>query len=148
VLEKREPHLFTSVCRFIVRENSVAVPAMLYHDRRFPDVYTDLGVDIETLIHLNTIGLLFFAYPFLANTVRHYDAPAVDLEYFGEVRTFLVPKKDPNDPRTGEYAFNFGVVDLTKVGRELAGIAGAEPVEGFFDFLEAEWAKAGVSRKL
>ena len=41
----------------------------------------------------------------------------------------------------GEYAVNFGVVALTEVGRQLAGIAGAEPVEGFLDFLEAEWSK-------
>jgi hypothetical protein len=42
---------------------------------------------------------------------------------------------------------DYGVAGLTKVGRQLAGIAGAEPVAGFFDFLEAEWAKAGISRQ-
>jgi hypothetical protein len=64
------------------------------------------------------------------------------LEYFGFTRTFPVSEID------GEYAVNFGVVALTEVGRQLAGIAGAEPVEGFLDFLEAEWSKAGIWRRL
>jgi hypothetical protein len=34
VLEKVEAHLFTSVCRFIVRHNSAAVPAILYDELR------------------------------------------------------------------------------------------------------------------
>jgi hypothetical protein len=62
----------------------------------------------------------------------------------GDCRTFVISKQYPS----GKYFIDFGVVGLTKVGRELAKIAGADPVQGFFDFLEAEWAKVGISRQL
>jgi hypothetical protein len=140
VLEKTEAHLFTSVCRFIVRYNSEAIPAILYSEslRGFPKLYTGERVNTDTLIDLTTIGLVRYTSPFLTNTIRHSDRPTIDLEYFGFTRTFPVSEID------GEYAVNFGVVALTEVGRQLAGIAGAEPVEGFLDFLEAEWSKAGI----
>lgn len=129
VLEKTEAHLFTSLCRFVVRQNSVAIPAILYdeHRDRLPNVYTDLGVNADTLLQLATIGLVHYTSPLFTKNVQLYDAPAVELAYFEDDRTYQVSK---NDPRTGKYAIDFGVVNLTKVGRQLAGIAGAEPVEG------------------
>jgi hypothetical protein len=146
VLEKTEAHLFTSVCRFVVRQNSDAVAAILHPDPRMdlPTVYTELGLNTEALIHLTTIGLVHYTYPIITANNRLYDGPVIDVEYFGDCRTFVISE---NDPRTGKYTIDFGVVSLTRVGRELAGIAGAEPVEGFFDFLEAEWAKEGISRQ-
>jgi hypothetical protein len=145
VLEKTEAHLFTTVCRFVVGQNSEAISAILHPEPQLdlPTVYTELGVNSEALIHLTTIGLVHYTYPLVTANDRLYDGPVVDVEYFEDCRTFVISK---NDTRTGKYSIDFGVVSLTKVGRQLAGIAGAEPVEGFFDFLEAEWAKEGVSR--
>jgi hypothetical protein len=142
VLEKTEAHLFTSVCRFIVRLNSEAIPAILYSDRLrdFPKLYTEERVNTDTLIDLTTIGLVRYTSPFLTNTIRYSDRPTIELEYLGVTRTFPMSETDS----TGRYLVNLGVVALTEVGRQLAGIAGAEPVEGFLDFLEAEWAKAGI----
>jgi uncharacterized protein DUF2806 len=147
VLEKTEAHLFTSICRFVVAQNSEAVAAILHPDPQvdLPTVYTELGLNTETLIHLTTIGLVHYTYPIITANDRHYDGPVVEVEYFEDRRTFVISK---NDSRTGKYIIDFGVVDLTRVGRELAGISGAEPVEGFFDFLEGEWAKEGISRQL
>jgi hypothetical protein len=142
VLEKKEAHLFTSLCRFVVRQNSEPIPAILI----YPDwhiLYTDRGLDTETRVHLGVIGLV--QVPGVSNNNRLYDSPTVDLEYFGDHRTFQISK---TWQQTGKYMFPYGYVDLTKVGRELAKIAGAQPVEGFFDFLEAEWAKVGISRQL
>jgi hypothetical protein len=73
-----------------------------------------------------------------------YNTPDVELEYFGDRRSFTIPSKDTI---SGKYIIDYGYVDLTKVGRQLAGISGAEPVEGFFDFLESEWAKKQILRK-
>jgi hypothetical protein len=91
-----------------------------------------------------TIGLVHYSSPLLTNNIRLYDGPTVSLEYFGDHRTFLTSKIEP---RTAKCAIDYGVVALTKVGQQLAAIAGAEPVAGFFDFLEAEWANAGISRQ-
>jgi hypothetical protein len=142
VLEKREAHLFTSVCRFVVRQKSSAVVAILHdHDPKmgFPKVYTELRINDSTLAHLAQIGLVRL----VVENLRVYDDPVVDVEYFGDCRTFIISEKEPRG-----YLINSGCVSLTRVGWELAGIAGAEPVEGFFDFLEAEWAKDGISRQL
>jgi hypothetical protein len=127
-----------------VRVNSEAIPAVFYDNGPpggFPTVYTDLGLNHDALVHLALIGLLYYTSPFLTKQVREYDLPVVNLDYFGDQRTFQMPRAEPPSEK---YALNYGVVGLTRVGRELARIAGAEPVGGFFDFLEAEWAKAGV----
>jgi hypothetical protein len=143
VLEKTEAHLFTSVCRFIVRHGSEAFPVILYakHLSGLPDVYTDLGIDHDTLLHLATIGLVHYNSLIYKGEWRYFE-PALEVEYFNDRRTFLLSEVD------GSYSIEYGVVHLTHVGHQLAKIAGAEPVEGFFDFLEAEWAKAGISRQL
>jgi len=55
VLEKTEAHLFTSVCRFVVRQNSEAIPAIIAirePSTCLPNVYTDLGVNFDTLAHV------------------------------------------------------------------------------------------------
>jgi hypothetical protein len=145
-LEKSEAHLFTSVCRFIVRAHSVVIPAILFDDdlRRLPNIYLDLGLDSTALLHLATIGLVRYTSPFLSNNVWTYEKPyAVELEYFGDHRTFDIHEND----KTGKCSIDYGVVALTKVGQQLAGIAGAKPVEGFFDFLEAEWEKVWILRR-
>jgi hypothetical protein len=145
VLEKTEAHLFTSVCRFVVQD-SQAVAAILQPEPNvdLPTIYTEVGLNTEALLHLSTIGLVQYDFPLVPANDRLYDGPVVDVQYFGDCRTFVISKQYPS----GKYFIDFGVVGLTKVGRELAKIAGAEPVEGFFDFLEAEWAKARISRQL
>jgi hypothetical protein len=115
----------------------------ILHDQdpkiNFPRVYMELRINDDTLTHLAQIGLVRI----VEENLRVYDDPVVDVEYFGDCRTFIISEKEPR-----EYLINFGCVTLTRVGWELARIAGAEPVGGFFDFLEAEWAKVGISRQL
>jgi Protein of unknown function (DUF2806) len=112
---------------------------------RLPDVYMDVGVDATTLLHLSTIGLVHYTSPMLSNNVWSYDGPIVELEYFGNRRRFVISK----DENTGEYSISFGVVALTKVGQQLARIAGAKPIEGFLDFLDGRLCATGkISRTI
>jgi Protein of unknown function (DUF2806) len=141
-LEKEEAHLFTSVCRFLVRDDSEARPAILYVEG-VPTVYSAEGINFDTFKHLTTVGLLQFSFPFLTDNVYYYDAPTFRLEYFEDRRTF---RMSTIHPKEGKYYINYGMVALSKVGQQLARIAGPAPVPGFFDFLESEWAKAGISR--
>jgi Protein of unknown function (DUF2806) len=142
VLEKAEAHLFTSVCRFIVRYNSEANPVILCEQSNNcpSNVYTDLGLNPDTLLHLSAIGLVHYNR-LSCRGDWIFDRPAIDLEYFGDRRTILISEI------YGKYMLDFGIVSLTQVGRQLAGIAGAEPVEGFLDFLETEWAKRVLLEK-
>jgi hypothetical protein len=93
-------------------------------------------------------GLLFYTSPFLTNQWREYDSPIIELEYFGEHRGFQIPRVpvQPGQPPSDKYGVNYGFVGLSKVGQELVKIAGAEPVEWFFDFLELQWIPEGISR--
>jgi Protein of unknown function (DUF2806) len=147
VLEKEEAHLFTSVCRFMVRDDSEPSPA-IFHTKEAPagiaTIYSDQRVNFDMLRHLTTIGLLEFTSPFLTDNVGYYDAPTVELEYFGDRRTFRISKTHPSN---GKYYINYGMVGLSKVGQQLARIAGPEPVPGFFDFLEARLANEGILRE-
>ena len=94
-------------------------------------------------MHLETIGLLHYTSPFLTDNSRNFDSNTVDIEYYWDHRRFQISAKKQD---TGEYVMFLGAVALTKVGRELSKIAGAEPVDGFFDCVEEEWARKGVSR--
>jgi hypothetical protein len=63
-----------------------------------------------------------YDFPLVPANDRLYDGLVVDVQYFGDCRTLLISKQYPS----GKYFIDFGVVGLTKVGRELAKIAGAE----------------------
>lgn len=114
-----------------------------------PSVYTNLGLDHKALVHLHTVGLLFYTSPFLTTQWREYDSPIIELEYFGEHRGFQIPRVpvQPGQPPSDKYGVTYGHVGLSKVGQELVKIAGTEPVEGFFDFLELQWIPQGISRQ-
>jgi hypothetical protein len=146
VLEKREAHLFTSVCRLIVHHNSVPSPAILLDEdlRGLPNIYKDAGVHHDTLLELSLIGLVHYTSPFLTDNFWSYERPNVELEYFGDHRKLVISK----DEKTGKYSIHYGVVALTKIGKQLYRIAGAEPVQGFLDFLVGKLcAKGEISRQ-
>jgi hypothetical protein len=87
VLEKTEAHLFTSVCKFIVRQNSVPIPVILYDERHrcLPSIYTDHGLDTDALLHLATIGLVHYSSPLHTSNIRLYNK--VDTRLDGPFRT-------------------------------------------------------------
>lgn len=122
VLEKTEAHLFTSVCRFVVQD-SRAVAAILQPEP---------NVDLPTILHgswanhLSTLGLVQYDFPLVPANDRLYDGPVVDVQYFGDCRTFVISKQYPS----GKYFIDFGVVGLTKVGRELAKSQGQSQLKG------------------
>jgi hypothetical protein len=106
-------------------------------------IHTNQGIDHNSLIHLSSIGLVVYSGGFLTPNVRLYETPDFEVEYFGDRRTFATSDRDE---QKGKYFAVYGYADLTDIGRQLARIAGATPVEGFFDFLESEWAKARITR--
>ena len=91
VLEKEDANLFTSVCRFMVRDDSEAFPTIIYLSgvpHGVHAVYYEQGINFDTLRHLTTVGLLQFTSPFITDNVAFYDAPTVQLDYFEERRIF------------------------------------------------------------
>ena len=97
VLEKTEAQLFTSVCRFVVQD-SQAVAAILQPEPNvdLPTIYTELGLNTEALLHLSTIGLVHYDFPLVPANDRLYDEPVVDVQYFGDCRTFVISKQYPS----------------------------------------------------
>ena len=69
-------------------QNSEAVVAILPPDPEmdFPTVYPELEVNMAALTHLAQIGLVRL----VVENLRDYDDPVVDVEYFGDCRTFVI----------------------------------------------------------
>ena len=145
VLEKQEAHWFTAVCQFLVK-HSRGVSLVIKKEEgglEVAKVYSDAGINFARLKHLTTIGLVEFTYPMLTDNLGYYDEPTIQLSYFEDQRTFRMSK---THAFRGKYVVRFGYAALTKVGGELAKIAGSTPIPGFFDFLEAVWEKDGIFR--
>jgi hypothetical protein len=54
----------------------------------------------------------------------------------------------PEKPKKEDYQLNIGHVLFTKAGLELAPLSGAQPREGFVDFVKEHWKKFGITTEL
>jgi hypothetical protein len=125
-LDKGEAEIFTHLCGFgwIIGD---IVP--LIYDVEHP-IYNNQGINFNSLIHLESIGLIRFSD--LANFV-HIDVPKRFLVLYYETPVTLeMPKNSGNE-------INVGNVLLTKIGQELAPICGSKPVDGFLEYVTKKW---------
>ena len=124
-LDQRDCNLFTKLCGFcwcIIDQN---IP-LIYNTE--DAIYADRGLHYGVLNHLENIGLISINSE---GFIRTINKPA-NADYFGEEFTL-------SPPEIQHHNFALGKVILTKVGAELAPIAGAEPLPGFKDYVLHRW---------
>ena len=109
----------------------------------YAEIYTAHGVDYAALDHLSSLGLIRFNpefgywwYGISQQTRAFYFGKQVQLEF-----------SKPNYPsrKPTEYGINAGHALLSRAGQELCRICHPEPVEGFFEFVQARWKKEGLT---
>ncbi|WP_233842931.1 DUF2806 domain-containing protein [Dyella sp. 2HG41-7] len=129
-LEKSDAQLFSRLCGFIW---NVAGRVPLIFDTQ-ADIYHQHGISFDTLSHLETLGLITF------NEMTGYSKIRLGgqfpIVYFG--KPILIT------PSAG--TLDIGKVLLTNAGHQLASVANASPVDGFFEYVVQRYSStAGVS---
>lgn len=130
-LDKRDAELFQTLIRFgwVVGGFSV----LIFDSQE--KIYNDYGINFSSLSHLNSLGLIHF------NSVTGYQKQKIPkhftVSYCGKTLPLIMDKDTDNN-------LSIGSVMLTQAGQELAQVANAPGVEGFYDYVKEKW-KAHVS---
>jgi hypothetical protein len=134
-LDKADAALFQKLCSFNFLLN---VPSPLIYNSE-DKIHIDHGINFGTLSHLESIGFIHFNLlttynvgPFLQKGFASYFDQPVYLEF----------------PISHDRMLNVGKVRLTQVGEQLAPLCGAQPVEGFADYVRREWKAMGYNTDL
>lgn len=130
-LEKKEAHLFTSLCGFGWFLGDVIPLVFDVND----SIYNDQDVNFNSLSHLDSIGLVQFSnLTSFSKTGLH---KMVAVHYFGTPMylDFRKPERSSLD---------VGHLLLTDTGQQLTKICRAKPVEGFLDYVIEKWAGRGL----
>ena len=125
-LDKGEAALFTKFCGFAWVIGNL-VP--LVFDVQ-AEIYNKRGIDFSTLQHLDSIGLVKFEN--LTGFVRQDIPKILTVNYYGRPLNLEKSKDAGNNLEIGRTLF-------TRTGQELAPICGSKPVEGFFEYVKAQW---------
>ena len=125
-IDQRDAKLFTNLCGFVW-----GVPHLvpLIFDET-AEIYSKNGINFETLSHLDDIGLIQFVTGITQMQLGLPKKPAIS--YYGK-RLILEMPNDPNHQLT------IGKARLTRIGTELAPIAGSRSVDGFYDYVKNQW---------
>ncbi|MBE3070869.1 MAG: DUF2806 domain-containing protein [Planctomycetes bacterium] len=131
-LDKRDAQLFTTLCGFVWLINNTLCPLVFYTQT---PIYTGRGIHFNTLQHLANAGLVTY------EGLGMYDVRRLGREvaasYFSKAVRLRFPH--PEDNR-----LDVGSALLSSTGQELAPIAGAQAVDGFFEFVVETWRKRGI----
>ena len=125
-LDKGEAALFTKFCGFAWVIGNL-VP--LVFDVQ-AEIYNKRGINFSTLQHLDSIGLVKFEN--LTGFVRQDIPKILTVNYYGRPFNLEKSKDSGNNLEIGRTLF-------TRTGQELAPICGSKPVEGFFEYVKAQW---------
>lgn len=126
-LDKKDAELFQTLCRFGWWVSSGFAP--LIFDAR-ADIYNSVGLNFDTLMHLDSIGLIKFNS--ISGLVKTNLPSNFNVVYCGQ--PFLLKTKEPPDNK-----LEIGKVMLTQVGQELASICTSPGVAGFVDYVKEKW---------
>ena len=127
-LDKREADTFTRLCGFAWDIGGLVPFIYLGHpDFSFPDIYEKNQINERGLSDLESIGLIQ-----LTDGRFEVRVPRKRASYFDRQVSLRLRDSD-------KIVLPIGRVRLTKVGKELAPICGAEPVEGFFESCITNW---------
>ena len=95
------------------------------------NIYNRENIGFSSLSHLESRGLIQFGN--LAGFVRLKLPKTVTVSYFSRIVTLTFQLEADNPLEIGKVRF-------TRAGDELSRICGAEPVEGFFEYVYDVWA--------
>ena len=129
-LDKADARLFTGLCTFCWRLGEFW--PFIYDLEK--EVYKRRGINFASLTHLDTIGLVDFSL------LSGFQIPGLPKEglvrYYGEPINLQFSEAENN-------SLDLGSIVLTKIGRELAPIAGSEKCDEFMEYTLEEWQKRG-----
>ena len=138
-MDKSDASTFSMLCRF-----ACTIPPLtpiIYGYTQ--EIYSQNGIDFAFLTHLESIGVIrlnldstfmFMVDGLEQNTVADYFGRKIPLKFAGNDKM-----RKRNELATGQVMF-------TQAGEQLAGICGAKPLDGFFEFLKASWAGYAIPR--
>jgi len=127
-LDKKDAEIFQTLCRF---EWMIGKFTPLIFDSE-AQIYHDLGLNFETLTHLDSIGLIQFHH---FSGFQRGNLPKTFSVSYGPHTLDLTMEKET------ENQLPLGKVLLTRVGAELATIGETYIVDGFEDYVKEKWAK-------
>jgi len=126
-LDKRDAQLFTNFCSFCWTIGDTCPLIFDNNDK----VYNEKGVNFESLSHLDSIGLISFDG--IGTFIRRELPKYINTFYYGTTITIELP--------LDENTFQLGQVIMTRVGKELAPIAGATRSNEYFQYVLEKWRK-------
>lgn len=130
-LDKKDAVLFTKLCGFVWM---IGTPTPLIFDSQ-NEIYTNNGINFSSLKHLDTIGLISFET--LSGYVRKGFGKNVNIAYGSKITALEFPNTEKNDLKIGHAMF-------TDAGLQLAQFCQSNIVDGFYEYVMAEWLKNGV----
>lgn len=130
-LDKTSAKLFTNLCRFGWRMNSILCPLVLGSGE---EIYNRHGIHFYALGSLNSLGLIQVGD--MGVTLRR-QPKTISVFYYGRSVQLTFPNNADNTLQLGE-------VLLTQSGRELATVIDSEPIDGFFEFVYDKWAEKSL----
>ena len=124
-LDKSDAELFTKLCGFGWQIDDF-IP-LVFNEK--VEIYNRHGINLDTLSHLESIGLIQFrVFGFMwSNFSQRFFA-----DYYGKPLFLDMPKDTGNKLKIGK-------TRLTKIGQELAPICGSKPVDGFYEYVKDQW---------
>ena len=127
-IDKKDAELFTQFCQFAWNLGEI-VPFITDY---LNNIYIDEGINFESLLHLETIGLIAFdgngRYVNKALLKEHV------VQYHDTLHTIKFKKESDNSLDIGKALF-------TSMGKELFYIANPKENEAFHQYILQEWAK-------
>ena len=131
-LDQKDATLFAKLCGFAWMIGRVT-PLVLDLEHK---IYTDAGINFESLLHLNNIGLVSFEST--TGLVLQGLKKSIGLNYYGQAYVLEFAQPEAN-------RLDIGKVMLTQAGGELARICASQPVPGFGEFMLQRWCALGYS---
>ena len=129
-IEAEQFTLLCSTCWKMGDDADDIVPIVINEDDVF---YRSYGVTFDLITHLSSIGLIRYQSDGFSQ-VEHVRTPT--FSYFERRVRLTLPFPHP---QKSDFYLPTGRVLLTRVGLELARIAGAEPSDAFFEHVLSAW---------
>jgi hypothetical protein len=132
-LERREAEAFTKLGSFVLRHSGGCLPLVLDPVDPF---YAHRGASFDELSHFEAIGVINFA-PLAGYQLSVAGTNLFGFDYFGDFRLFYSQRVPTS---AGHATAPAGKALFTELGKQFFQICGAQPIEGFWDYVIEKWA--------
>lgn len=130
-MDKSDAELFAALCGFMWGIGEM-VPLIFDPSH---EIYTKRGIHYESLLHLQSLGLIETNTAF--GFFRGMLPKEMRVFHFGSWALLSLPKESENE-------LKIGLVIFTRAGKELARVCESVPAPGHFDFVLNKWASEGI----